>query len=74
MSEEAGLYHTRMICQGGRDVLTSGGLLAVEIDAERDLEALSLAVGAGFEPAEIRRDLFGRPRYLVAWAPKDSPD
>jgi release factor glutamine methyltransferase len=44
----------------------SGGSLVVEIAPHQSADALSLAGAAGFPSAEIRLDLAGRERMLVA--------
>ncbi len=45
--------------------LTLGGLLAIEVDARRADLAVDLAVRFGWS-ARIERDVFDRPRYLLA--------
>lgn len=67
-----GLAATRALLQGAGRVLEPGGLLALEID-ERRVEAVQgLALTAGWRRLEIHRDLFGRPRYALAWASEDA--
>jgi methylase of polypeptide subunit release factors len=61
-----GLEHARVILNGARDRLKSGGLLGIELDSGRAGRVLGLAVEAGFRNARIERDPFGRPRYLLA--------
>jgi release factor glutamine methyltransferase len=68
VSDEGGMRHTRLLLEGAAGCLAPGGLLALEIDAERGDRVLHLAERCGWE-ARIEEDVFGRPRYLVATAP-----
>ncbi len=68
VSGEDGMAHIRTLLTGAAARLTSGGLLALEIDARRADAALQLAETAGWRAARIESDLFGRPRYLLAHA------
>ena len=61
-----GLVATRELLADARRVLRPGGWLALEIDATRGEQALSLAGEYGWQGAEIHLDLFGRERYLLA--------
>jgi len=68
VSDEGGMRHTRLLLEGAAERLGPGGLLALEIDAQRGDRVLELAGQCGWE-ARIEEDIFGRPRYLVATAP-----
>jgi hypothetical protein len=46
-------------------LLSSGGLLALEIDARRSAPALALAHRLGWSRAAVRCDVFGRDRFLL---------
>ena len=63
--------------EGGMDAMThilfataayleSNGMLALEIDSQHEHETLQLAAAAGWVGAVIERDVFDRPRYLLA--------
>jgi release factor glutamine methyltransferase len=60
-----GLDATVRLLDDGRRVLRPGGWLALELDANRAATATALARGLGWG-AELRVDLFGRERYLLA--------
>ena len=66
VSPEEGLYHVRRLLEEAGEVLVPGGLLAVEIDARRSGAVAARARAAGWRNAVVRRDLFGRDRYLIA--------
>jgi len=65
-----GMVLYRALMTPARDALTPGGLLALEVDAQRSSETAGLAVQAGFEHVEVRDDLFGRPRYVLGRQPE----
>ena len=50
----------------GVEVLRRGGLLAIELDSGRASDVLALSRAAGWIDARTERDLFGRPRFLLA--------
>ncbi len=66
-----GLGPTRALVQRAGRNLRHGGLLALEIDCRRAAPVLTLARAAGWRDAQIRDDLFGRPRYLLATWERD---
>lgn len=66
VSGAEGMAHTASLLQEAREVLSLGGLLAIEVDCTRADRALGLAREAGWENARIEDDLFGYPRYLLA--------
>ena len=61
-----GLDATVRLLDESRRVVRSGGWLALEVDAGRATAAAALARGLGWEAVEVRVDLFGRERYLLA--------
>lgn len=68
VSGEEGMHHIRTLLGGAAARLTPGGLLALEIDARRADAALRLAEAAGWCAPSLEADLFGRSRYLLAYA------
>jgi release factor glutamine methyltransferase len=66
-SEEDGMAAIRGIVRGAAALLEPGGLLAVEIDSRRAGIARECAeTDTRFRDVEIRTDLTGRERFLVA--------
>jgi release factor glutamine methyltransferase len=66
-SEEDGMAAIRGIVRGAAAVLEPGGLLALEIDSRRaGLARESAETDSRFRDVEIRTDLTGRERFLVA--------
>ena len=65
VSGENGMWHIHRILEGAMEHLTLGGLLAIEVDARRADLAVDLATSFGWS-ARIEKDVFDRPRYLVA--------
>lgn len=62
-----GLAVTRDIVAGAGRVLEPGGLLALEVDARRAHDVARLAQSSGcFRAIEVRRDLTGRDRFVLA--------
>ncbi len=66
VSGSDGLAATRSILVEGRRLVRPGGLVALEIDCHRAERTAMLAGAAGWQRVEIRRDLFGRERFLLA--------
>ena len=64
-----GLEDVEAVVGAARDWLGAGGGLVVEIAPHQAGEALRVAARAGLIDAEVRADLAGRPRALVARAP-----
>ena len=62
-----GLQATRALLEGAGPLVAPRGVLALEIDERRADAVRGLAVACGWGRAEIRDDLFGRPRYALAW-------
>ena len=67
-----GLTATRALLAGARGLLEPGGLLALEIDERRAGAVTTLARERGWARSVVRDDLFGRPRYALAFAGEDS--
>jgi release factor glutamine methyltransferase len=65
VSSEDGMEHIRRMLEGSSSLLYRGGLLAIEIDSRRPDAALALARRIGWHDPVVRRDLFGRHRYLL---------
>jgi len=61
-----GLEHTRRLLDEGRGALRSGGLVALELDANRAGPSAELAQTFGWTDIAVHRDLYGRERYLTA--------
>ncbi len=66
VSGEDGLEATVRLLDDGRRVLRPGGWLALEVDVNRASAVAALAWGLGWEAVEVRADLFGRERFLLA--------
>jgi release factor glutamine methyltransferase len=64
-----GLDAFRVIVGGAGEWLRPGGLLAVEIAPSQASAVLHLAARAGAARREVRRDIHGRERALLAWWP-----
>ncbi len=67
-----GLTATRALLQNAGRVLEPGGLLALEVDERRAEAVRALALTAGWPRLDIYRDLFGRPRYVLACSSEDA--
>lgn len=63
-----GLDATRAILAGAAPLLEPDGVLALEIDERRADAVRALAYEYGWARARIYDDLFGRPRYALAFA------
>jgi release factor glutamine methyltransferase len=63
---KAGTEALSAITSRAPEWLSSAGVLVVEIASSQEKEALSLAGAAGLTHREVRSDLAGRPRVLVA--------
>lgn len=61
-----GLDATRRVLSEGLEVVRSGGVIVLEIAADRPKESVAVATAAGWTDVTIDDDLFGRPRYLMA--------
>ncbi len=63
-----GLDATRRLARMARVAVRPGGLLLVEIAAVRAEPSVAVAESAGWGRVAVENDLFGRPRYLIAWS------
>ncbi len=61
-----GLEATRALLAGAAALLEPDGVLALEIDERRGDAVRALAQAYGWTRIEVRDDIFGRPRYVVA--------
>ncbi|MDQ2889076.1 MAG: peptide chain release factor N(5)-glutamine methyltransferase [Gemmatimonadota bacterium] len=62
-----GTLTTTAIIRGAADLLETGGILALEVDARRaSLAAESLAVDSRYREIAVRLDLAGRERFVIA--------
>lgn len=62
-----GLEATRALLARAAALLEPGGLVALEIDERRDAAVRELGRAYGWARIDIHRDLFGRPRYALAY-------
>ena len=66
-AEEDGMAVLRAVVHGAPEVLRAGGLLALEIGAEQGARVAGLIRDVpGFAEPEVRRDLAGRDRIVLA--------
>jgi release factor glutamine methyltransferase len=63
---DEGLADLATIIQGAPRHLAAGGLLALETGIAQRERLLALAESAGFSRPEVRQDLTGRDRFLLA--------
>src|SRR5438105_4995233 len=67
-----GLDATRALLAGAAACMVPQGLLAVEIDERRAEQVRGLALGYGWDRVAVHDDLFGRPRFLLAFAKEEA--
>ena len=67
-----GLTATRALLAGAAGLLAGGGVLALEIDERRGDAVRALAHEHGWARIGIHDDLFGRPRYALAFPKEDA--
>ena len=66
-SPSNGLATTGRIIDGAPALLSSGGLLALEVDARRALQVTELVASSGaYRNVELYQDLMGRDRFVLA--------
>lgn len=66
-SDEHGLNVTRRIIAGAPTLLSTGGLLACEVDSRRAGQVAGIAASSGsFSTVEVVQDLQGRDRFVLA--------
>jgi methylase of polypeptide subunit release factors len=61
-----GMSAIRRLLNDGRDVLSPGGWLALEVDCTRAAITAVEASALGWRDVSVHVDLFGRERYLLA--------
>lgn len=66
---DGGLARYEVLVREGRHCLEPGGWLVLELDANRAAPVVAMAAAAGYEAVQVKRDLAGRDRVLVARAP-----
>lgn len=62
-----GLAHTTTLLETAGRHLAGGGMLALEIDSRRAEAVRGLALRAGWRAPWVELDVFGRPRFLLAF-------
>ena len=62
-----GLAATRRLLAGAAALLEPGGVLALEIDERRGDAVRGLAPEYGWARIDVHEDIFGRPRYALAF-------
>jgi release factor glutamine methyltransferase len=67
VSGQGGLDATRALLVGAAALLEPGGFLALEIDERRGDAVRALAQAHGWTRIDVHDDIFGRPRYAVAY-------
>lgn len=63
---QGGLARYDVLVRDARGVLEPGGWLVCELDANRAAPVVAMATAAGYEQVEVRQDLAGRDRVLLA--------
>lgn len=66
---EGGMARYQALIQGALDLLVPGGWLVLELDASRARLTGDLAVARGYVDVQVKADLAGRDRVLLAQAP-----
>ena len=66
VSGEDGMAATARLLAEAREVVKTGGWLALEVDCSRAATAAAQASAMGWTEVTIHMDLFGRERYLLA--------
>jgi release factor glutamine methyltransferase len=66
VSGREGMDATVRLLDDGCRILRAGGWIALELDATRAAMVAETAERGGWEAIEVRADLFGRERYLLA--------
>jgi release factor glutamine methyltransferase len=67
VSGQGGLDATGALLAGAAALLESGGFLALEIDERRGDAVCGLAHAHGWTRIDVHEDIFGRPRFAVAY-------
>lgn len=66
---DRGMARYQALLAGAQQYLESGGVLVLELDAQRAAETAQLASRYGFEDVQVVQDYSGRDRVLTARAP-----
>ena len=66
-----GLARYEVLVRDARAVLEPGGWLVLELDANRAAPVAAMATAAGYESVQVKQDLAGRDRVLVARTPPE---
>jgi len=66
-----GLARYEVLVQGARRYLEPGGWLVLELDASRAAPVAAMAAAAGYEQVQVKQDLAGRDRVLLARGPAE---
>ena len=66
---ERGMARYQALLAGAQERLEPGGVLVLELDAQRAPETAQIAVRQGFEDVRVVQDYSGRDRVLTARAP-----
>jgi release factor glutamine methyltransferase len=62
-----GMDATRQIIHGSAALLSSGGLIALEVDSRRAIDVTGLVASNGaFTNVQLYQDLTGRDRFILA--------
>src|SRR5256884_7973397 len=67
-----GLDATRALLAGAAACMAPQGLLAIEIDERRAEQVREFALGCGWDRVAVHDDLFGRPRFVLAFAKEEA--
>ncbi|MBL0938050.1 MAG: peptide chain release factor N(5)-glutamine methyltransferase [Gemmatimonadaceae bacterium] len=68
-ASDGGMARYRALIDGAHDVLFPGGWLVLELDASRAGITAELAVARGYQQVQVKQDLAGRDRVLLAQVP-----
>lgn len=66
-----GLARYEVLVRDARRCLEPAGWLVLELDANRAAPVAAMATAAGYDAVQIKRDLAGRDRVLIARAPRE---
>jgi release factor glutamine methyltransferase len=64
-----GLARYAELVRGARGLLEPGGWLVLELDANRAAPVVTIAEAAGYDEVQVKQDLAGRDRVLLARSP-----
>jgi len=67
----SGLARYEVLVQEARACLEPGGWLVLELDASRAAPVAAMATAAGYEAVQVKQDLAGRDRVLLARTPPE---